>query len=373
MRKSMKKRLMGLLVIALCLVGSCNLATKPHPQQVSLPVISPPDSTYYNHITVSITCETSGARIYYTLDGSDPDESSNLYSVPFNLSISAIVRARAYKEKWNPSGITQAEYCNANPAGFVYIAGGAYSMGDVKGNGMLDELPYHTVILSPYFIATYEVTQGEWQALMGSNPSAGYGVGNNHPVYLVSWYDVIKYCNLRSISEGLTPVYSILGSSDPVTWGTVPGTNEPNWDAAQLNMDANGYRLPTEAEWEFASREASSGAYYNYSGSDDINSVAWYGENSFLQGTQTVGTKSPNALGLFDMSGNVWEWCWDWYAPYVNETIINPTGPTSGTARVIRGGSWTSGAINCRSTARNAKPIVVSGAIGFRLCRGIGD
>ena len=345
------------------------------PNTVATPTFNPPGGeTYTTAQNVTISCATEGATIFYSIDGSTP---SILYNEPVNIAATATLKAKASKSGWTDSQITSATYTISAPpppVQMIYVPGGTFTMGRTTGSGFSHELPTHTVTLNSFYIGKFEVTQAEYSQNMqpGSSWTSGYGLGDNYPAYYVSWYAILKYCNLRSIAEGLTPCYTINGSTNPANWGAVPTSNDSTWNAAICNWNANGYRLPTEAEWEYAARGATNNPDYLYSGSDDINAVAWYGSNSGYI-SHPVGTKAPNGIGTYDMSGNLYEWCWDWYAPYVNETIINPTGPSSGTARVIRGGSWTSGAINCRSTARNAKPIVVSGAIGFRLCRGIGD
>ncbi len=257
------------------------------------------------------------------------------------------------------------------PEEFVYVNGGTFSMGNTLGGGNSGELPVHEVTLSSYLIGRYEVTQSEWQEVMGSNPASGYGVGGNYPVYYVSWYAILKYCNLRSMNEGLTPCYTISGSTNPATWGSVPTSNNAAWNAAICNWSANGYRLPTEAEWEYAARGGATTPDYIYSGSDDINAVAWYSGNSGST-SHPVGIKASNGLSLFDMSGNVREWCWDWYSGYGGEGQINPTGPTSGTNRLLRGGYWYYSASYCRVSSRNSlNPFVSNDYSGFRLCRAI--
>ncbi|MFA7213990.1 MAG: formylglycine-generating enzyme family protein [Candidatus Cloacimonadaceae bacterium] len=195
--------------------------------------------------------------------------------------------------------------------------------------------------------------------------------GGNYPVYNVTWYSILKYCNLLSMNEGLIPCYTISDSIDPSDWGSVPTSSNDAWNAAICNWDANGYRLPTEAEWEYAARGATNDPDYLYSGSDNIDVVAWYNGNSGST-THIVGTKNPNTLGIYDMTGNVWEWCWDWYGGYSADAQDNPTGPESGFSRLRRGSSWFNNYQNCRITIRAIGAPYISGTggdYGFRLCR----
>lgn len=258
------------------------------------------------------------------------------------------------------------------PENFVLVPGGTFLMGDTRGAGNSNELPVHSVTLNPFYIGKYEVTQAEYALYMpGSNWTSSYGLGDNYPAYYVSWYAILKYCNLRSLAEGLTPVYSISGSTNPADWGAVPTNYNTAWDAAICNWSANGYRLPTEAEWEYAARGGSTTPDYIYSGSNDINTVAWYSGNSGLT-SHPVGTKAPNGISTFDMSGNVWEWCWDWYSSsyYSSSPASNPTGPASGTGRVIRGGYWVNDAYDCRVANRSVNyPTYSYCRGGFRVCR----
>jgi formylglycine-generating enzyme required for sulfatase activity len=192
------------------------------------------------------------------------------------------------------------------------------------------EKPVHTVTVSSFYMSKYEVTQKEWRDIMGNSPS--YFKGDTLPVEQVSWYEAVEYCNRRSVKEGLTPAYG--GSAST---------------GISCNFKANGYRLPTEAEWEYAAKEGNKdGMSYEYSGSNSIGSVAWYGDNSGST-THPVGTKAPNSLGIYDMTGNVWEWCWDWYGSYSGGSQTDPVGASSGTNRVWRGGSWYNSAGFARS------------------------
>ena len=254
----------------------------------------------------------------------------------------------------------------------VYVDGGKATLSQVE------------VTLSSFYIGKYEVTQEEFESVMTGNqngiePNPSYfsdspaegEVQKRRPVEQVSWYDAIVYCNLLSIKEGLTPCYTIKSSTDPADWGTSPTSD---WYGVTCNFDADGYRLPTEAEWEYAARGGQAGitdkSWDNrYSGSTTADDVAWYWDNSDSK-THEVGKKQANALGLYDMSGNVWEWCWDWYDynGYPSGTE-DPEGPVAGDGRVDRGGSCGHLASGCTVSVRDGSYPYRSYRRGFRLVR----
>jgi len=252
----------------------------------------------------------------------------------------------------------------------VPIPAGTFMMGQTS---ITDATPEHSVTLSGFYMGKYQVTQEQYQAVMGSNPSsfnsspqAGETQGKR-PVERVSWYDALVFCNKLSTMEGLTPAYSISGSTDPAVWGSVPASTNATWNTVVIVAGSNGYRLPTEAEWEYACRAGTTTAYNT--GETISDNTGWYDGNSGNK-THEVGLKPANAWGLYDMHGNVYEWCWDWYGTYASGAQTNPTGASSGSNRVIRGGSWVVIGRYLRSAIRIiGDPSVRVYDLGFRLVR----
>ncbi len=267
------------------------------------------------------------------------------------------------------------------PPHFIPVKGGTFEMGSKKGDD--DEKPVHTVTLSDYQLARYEVTNEAFVKFLNDAPVKVSGEdielngnviyelyqdriersGNTfsvvsgydqHPIVYVTWYGAVEYCNWLSKKHRYQPVYTINGTNIEADW------------------KANGYRLPTEAEWEYAARDR--GGDLTWAGTSSESVLRQYanysGDEDGYSNTSPVGALKSNGLGLYDMSGNVWEWCWDWYGDYPNKTQGDPKGPTSGSPRVFRGGSWILHASRCRSANRNCwYPISRSFSLGFRLAR----
>ena len=252
----------------------------------------------------------------------------------------------------------------------VFVQGGTFQMGSYNEDS--DEKPVHSATVSDLYIGKYQVTQKEWQAVMGNNPSDFKGDSN--PVETVSWYDAVEFCNKLSEKEGLTKCYTIDKTSKDLN--NQNEYDEVKWTVV-CDFNANGYRLPTEAEWEFAARGGNTSKGYTYSGSNNIDKVAWYDKNSYDKGsshpdygTHPVGQKQANELGIYDLTGNVWEWCWDWYGNYSSGSQTNPKGADNGSDRVRRGGGWCTGASYCRVALRYGyDPDVSCNTLGFRLSR----
>ena len=280
-----------------------------------------------NYFALTLTDIESATKYYYCLEFWNELQtvrSDEVYSFTTMEKIEKIV----------------SETISVNGVSFTMIAveGGTFNMGAQSTNpdganydsdADSEESPVHSVTLSDYYIGETEVTQELWQAVMGSNPSNF--LGNQKPVERVSW----NYC--KEFIEKLN------------------------------NLTGKNFRLPTEAEWEYAARGGNKSQGYKYSGSNNVEDVAWYEDNS-NNVTHHVKTKSPNELGIYDMSGNVWEWCEDWYGNYSSEAQTNPTGPSSGPGRVLRGGSWFNLAMVSRVSRRSYEsPYGTYGDIGLRL------
>ena len=271
------------------------------------------------------------------------------------------------------------------PAGMVLIPAGTFQMGDAFYEGEVYELPIHTVDVSAFYMDKYEVAKGLWDQVKTWGTAKGYtfdnagaGKGPNHPVQTINWFDMVKWCNARSEMEGRVPAYYTDAARTQV-YKTGQVAPYVNWHA--------GYRLPTEAEWEKGARGGASGHRFPWT---DVNTIThaqanYYSDSMYsydvsptrgynpkfndgvMPYTSPVGSFAPNGFGLYDMSGNVWEWCWDWAGNYPSTLQTDPHGPDSGSTRVGRGGNWNFYAAHCRDSYRYGNPPTDSATnIGFR-------
>jgi formylglycine-generating enzyme len=264
--------------------------------------------------------------------------------------------------------ISLHQYC---PDGFVFVSGGSFQMG--SDSLTTNEKPAHSVTLGSFLISKYEVTQGEYMEIMGTNPSWDTeGSDNTYPVNNVDWYNAVKFCNALSIKHGLPQAYFVNENEfDPNNQNHVANAK---WWLVTWDKSAHGYRLPTEAEWEYAAGGGSDGIDYLYSGSDEIDDVAWCKPNS-SGNLHPVGKKQPNELGIFDMSGNVREWCWDWLGQYPSNDQTDPVGVPSGSIRIARGGNFYHSTETARISSRGyATPNESGGSIqGIRVVLTVAD
>ena len=316
------------------------------------PVITPSGGTYAAAQSVTITTATSGADIHYTTDGSTPTAASVKYSGAISVSSSLTLKVIAVKSGMTDSDVSSAVYTISivSPAGetITLDLGGGVSLEMAKiasGGKSFQMQDYnnaasaHTVSFTKdYYIGKYEITQAQWLKIYGSwpgdAPSSTYGAGGNYPAYYISWNDICDSSSgfLKKINDLKPSGY-------------------------------RGFRLPTEAEWEYACRANTTTAYYW--GETVNDDYLWHLDNSG-NATHPAGGKLPNGFGLYDMSGNVAEWCSDWYGDYGSAAVTDPTGPETGTGRIHRGGSCGFGALTSNSR-RDYGPSSRFYVVGFRL------
>ena len=346
--------------------------------RAATPILDPVPGIHTGAQDVTIRCTTPGAMIYYTTDGMDPDSFDMFYTTPVHIDETTTLKARAFVDAWDPSEIAGGNYTIMNiDIDWVHVEGGTFQMGSSESYHS-DEYPAHTVTLSSFSISKYEVTNAQYCVFLndiGVSSDGSYSGSKYKDKYNGTQYiDIDGVHSMIHYNEG--QFVSDSGKENyPVTY--------VNWYGAQSFCEWVGGRLPTEAEWEYAARGGNQSFGYMYAGSDDPDEAAWYRDNSENQnnplslgkGSHPVGQKRPNELGLYDMSGNVEEWCWDWYQSdwykSYNAPDQDPYGPSSGSKRVVRGGSWIDNSHDIRCVDRNSDYPWWDGSVrgGFRCAR----
>ncbi len=299
------------------------------------------------------------------------------------------------KKNWIVSGIlitlnVLIASCSASPGSYGGGSSGSFSSDYVSamilvpaGTFQYDGTPGDTNrISSSFHISEYDITRAEFSNVMGFDPSdTNFSTGKDDPVQMVNWYQALVFCNKLSMYEGLAPVYTIGGSTDPAVWGVVPTSDNAVWDAVTANWSAGGYRLPTDMEWMWAAMGADTAnpgqinttgclkIFAGSTGSNNVDNYAWTTDNS-SNTTHPVGSKLPNELGLYDMSGNVWQWCWDWYASYPGGALTDYKGAASSALRVLHGSCLAGPASDAAIVKRgNVQPSFQNLIAGFRVVR----
>jgi len=309
-----------------------------------------------------------GGRLIGSVEANKSKRFNKLDAGDFTLELFGQFSGHHQEVRISDKGITRVTIMDSEIQNYsgdmLFVPAGTYFMGTQFLDRSDYERPRHEVTLPPFLLGFSEVTQEQWTEIMGSNPSVR--TGDKLPVTNVSWYEAVEFCNALSLRDGFEPVYKI-------NKGFPDANNASDFDtlrySVNCNWQASGYRLPTEAEWEYAARCGDSSNSLQFSGAISADGVAWYQDNSEGKVHETA-TKEPNNWGFFDLSGNVSEWCWDYWGSYFKEKQIHPKGTISGAFRVARGGSWMSESDACSCTARGGfAPHTQSKELGFRLAR----
>ena len=350
-------------------------------QTVAPPAFSVESGAVDSETEVTITCATEGAKIYYTKDGSNPTVSSSEYTTAISVTEAVTLKAIAVKDGMNNSAVASASYTISSgniPEGFVEVKGTTITGNESWTPSSSVFVSERSITIPDMYVCDHEVTRGEFKEVMGTDPSTASAYDKdgkkltgddvlNNPVNYVNWYAAIAYCNKLSLKENLKPCYSVSGVTDweNLAYSSIPTSSNSTWDELTYDKEADGYRLPTEAEWEWLAR---GGENYTYAGSNTVGDVAWYTSNTNDTGSREVKTKQANGYGLYDMSGNVYEWCWDWIGTVSSSTA--DTGASSGSFRVLRGASCYEYGDYCLVSIRSRNhPYYRNRSFGFRVVR----
>jgi formylglycine-generating enzyme len=363
---------------AIALLGCPRSVTQPTDMVITVGAISgvPAPVTGATPVTAISETEQYTGTVSWSPSASDMFVSNTIYTATITLTAKAgytltgvtadffTVHGTTSNANSADSGVVTTGFpaTTANLAAVTdYTGTGIGTLKAVQGGTFNNGTANMTV--SSFRLSQHEVTGEQYAAVMVVTDPSGFASVTDNPVELVTWYDVVEFCNKLSTNEGLTPVYTITARTPAAGYPITEATVSADWSA-------NGYRLPTEAEWQFAARGGDSSHDYTYAGSNTIDDVAWYYMNSGST-TQAVGGKVENELGLKDMSGNVTEWCWDWLSSYPATDQTDYRGAASSINRVLRGGYWNGNEFSCAVDSRNGgnPGTYLSNGNGFRVVR----
>ncbi len=352
-----KFKFLGILFVSLILATSCEKDKLVNSVTLNRPTLELGVGKSYQLVATILPDDAYDKTVQWkSSDNSVATVDDNGKVTAVKVGNATITATAAADDKTAKCEVTVSE--KQMPENMVFVKGGTFGMGNPKDNYYDNERPYHQVTVSDFYIGKYEVTNGEYANFLnaqGKDGENGY-----------AWiYIDIGHCQIELVD----------GQYKAETGKEQYPVLEVSWFGAMAYAEWLGCRLPTEAEWEYAAKGGTD-SNYKYAGSDNADAVAWYIDNSINpdnemdgagRGTHIVGTKRSNGLGIYDMSGNAEEWCSDWYGDYTSDAQINPTGPTTGNFKVVRGGEWGTFKSNCRVISRTSGDTDIDPGYGFRI------